>query len=92
MAIPPLRSKKQVEANKEAAKKRAKEAKARKEALAKKLALAKKRQPYKNFGLTKKSLEERYTPDEIKKFKAAQAEIKKRKWAKYRKKKSMLKK
>lgn len=82
MAIPPLRSKKQVEANKAAAKRRAAAAKARKKVAADKRALAKKRQPYKNFGLTKKSLEERYTPDEIKKFKAAQAEIKKRKLAK----------
>ena len=30
--------------------------------------LAKKRQPYKNFGTTKKTLEERYTPEEIAKM------------------------
>lgn len=80
MAIPPLRSKKQVEANKAAAKRRAAAAKARKKVAADKRALAKKRQPYKNAGLTKKTLEERYTPAEIKKYKAAKKKsIKKRK-------------
>jgi hypothetical protein len=71
MSIPPLRSKKQVAANKAAAKKRAAASKARQKVAADKRALAKKRQPYKNFGLTKKTLEERYTPAEIKKLKAA---------------------
>jgi hypothetical protein len=76
MAVPPLRSKKQVEANKAAAKRRAAAAKARQKEGQKKRDLAKKRQPYKNFGLTKKTLEERYTPAEIKKYKAAKKKAK----------------
>jgi len=76
MAIPPLRSKKQVEANKAAAKKRAEAAKARQKVGADKRAVEKKRRPYKNFGLTKKTLEERYTPAEIKKLKAAKKKAK----------------
>lgn len=35
--------------------------------------LAKKRQPYKNFGTTKKTLEERYTPEEIAKMNMKEA-------------------
>ena len=76
MAIPPLRSKKQVEANKAAAKKRAAATKARQIEGQRKRDLAKKRQPYKNFGLTKKTLEERYTPAEIKKLKASKKKAK----------------
>ena len=76
MAIPPTRTEAQTRANKAAAKRRAAAVKARQEEGQRTRDLAKKRQPYKNFGLTKKTLEERYTPAEIKKYKAAKKKAK----------------